>query len=82
MKRIAAFLLLAALSIPCFASTDSHRMTPEQYAKQSKKDAAKQQKMLKKANRKQSKAQKKFEKSQRKAEKKANKDLRKRRTGL
>ena len=80
MKRIAAFLLLAALCVGCSAPAFAQRMTPEQYAKKSKKDAKKQQKMLKKASRKQSKAQRKFEKAQSKANKKANKDLRKRRT--
>jgi uncharacterized protein HemX len=80
MKRIAAFLVLAALSVGCAMPAFAQRMTPEQYAKKSQKDAKKQQKMLKKVNRKQSKAQKKFEKAQRKANKKANQDLRKRRT--
>jgi hypothetical protein len=81
MKRIAAFLLLAALSVACSVPASAQRMTTDQYAKRSQSDAKKQQKMLKKASKNQSKAQKKFEKSQRKATKKANKDLRKRRTG-
>jgi uncharacterized protein HemX len=80
MKRIAALLLLAALSVGCSMPAFAQRMTPEQYAKKSKKDAKKQQKMLNKTNKKQSKAEKKFEKAQRKANKKANKDLRKRQT--
>jgi PBP1b-binding outer membrane lipoprotein LpoB len=80
MKRIAVILLLAALSVGCSMPAFAQRMTPEQYAKKSQKDAKKQQKMLKKANVKQSKAQKKFEKAQSKANKKANNDLRKRRT--
>jgi uncharacterized protein HemX len=79
MKRIAALFLLAALSVGCSLPAFAQRMTPEQYAKKSQKDAKKQQKMLNKANKKQRKAQKKFEKAQRKANKKANKDLRKRR---
>ena len=82
MKRdfaqvLSGLLLLALLSgaVPAHAQ----RMTPEQNARQSQKDAKKQQKMLKKANKKQQKAMKKAEKAQRKANKKANKDLQRRR---
>jgi len=77
MKPLAGLLVLAVLStvIPAYAQ----RMTPEQNARQSQKDAKKQQKMLKKANKKQAKAMKKSEKAQRKANKKANKDLQRRR---
>jgi uncharacterized membrane protein len=80
MKRLAAFVLLAFLSLTCVGTVAyAQRMTPEQNARQSKKASKKQQKMLKKANKKQRKATRKFEKAQRKATKKANKDLQKRR---
>jgi len=81
MKRL-AFLLLAILSLTsvCTASHPA-RMTPEQNARESRKAARRQEKMLKKANKKQRKAEKKFEKAQRKATKKANRNLYRRRAG-
>ena len=80
MKRFLAFVLLAILSLGCVAAAEKpHRITPEQNAKQSKRDAKHQQKMLRKANKKQAKAQRKYEKRQRKEIAKANKNLRKRR---
>ena len=70
MKRIAAFMLLIALafagSIPVYAQ----RISPEENARQSRKAAKNQEKMLQKANKRQRKAAKKSEKAQRKAMKK------------
>jgi uncharacterized protein HemX len=76
MKRFATFILLlvalgAAWSVPATAQ----RISPEENARQSRKAAKKQQKMLNKANKKQRKSEKKYEKSQRKATKKANRQL-------
>jgi hypothetical protein len=74
MKRIAAFMLLAASfvawSIPAKAQRASgvEQENERQYQKASKA----QQKMLKKASKQQRKAMKKSEKAQRKAAKKAN----------
>lgn len=79
MKRLAALMLLAILSVTCFAPAYAQRMTPEQNARRSSKASKNQQKMLKKANKKQRKATKKYEKAQRKATRKANRDLQKRR---
>jgi len=81
MKRLAAYLLLAILSVACFVPAYAQVMTAEQNARRSRKAANKQQKMLKKANKKQRKAMNKYQKKQRKATKKANKDLEKRRAG-
>jgi uncharacterized protein HemX len=79
MKRIAAFVLLLALSLAGSIPVHAQRMTPEQNARQSRKAAKKQQKFLNKANKKQRKAMKKYEKAQRKATKRANKQLKQRR---
>lgn len=81
MKRFAALMLLAIVSVTCFTPGYAQRMTPEEAARQSRKADKKQQKALNKANKKQRKATKKFEKAERKSTKKANKDLQKRRTG-
>jgi hypothetical protein len=78
MKRIAVFMLLVALSVAGSMPVQAQRMTPQQNARQSRKAAKKQQKMLNKANKKQRKAMKKYEKSQRKATRKANKNLQRR----
>ena len=75
MKRIAAFLLLVVLGFAASIPVQAQRMTPEENARRSSKEAKKQQKMLKKANKKQSKAMKKAMKSQRKQTKKANRNL-------
>jgi hypothetical protein len=76
MKRIAAFLLLAVLSVAGSIPVQAQRMTPEENARRSSKAAKHQQKMLKKANKRQSKAMKKNAKRERKATKKANRELR------
>jgi uncharacterized protein HemX len=73
MKRVATFMLLlvalsAAWSMPAFAQ----RISPQENARQSRKAAKKQQKMLNRANKRQQKAMKKYAKAQRKATKKAN----------
>jgi hypothetical protein len=72
MKRIPAFLLLAALSFAAAVPAQAQRISPEQNQRESQKEIKKQQKMLKKANKKQAKAAKKAEKKQKKAMKKAN----------
>ncbi len=76
MKRIAAFMLLAALSLAGAMTAQGQRITPEENARQSRKAIKKQQKMLNKANKKQRKMMKKYEKAQRKAAKKANRRAR------
>jgi hypothetical protein len=82
MKRIAAFLLLVALSIAAPVPASGQRMTPQENARRSSKASKKQQKMLKKASRKQRKAMKKYEKAQRKQTKKANQNLRRRQSSF
>ncbi|MGA2966454.1 MAG: hypothetical protein ABSD64_09590 [Terriglobales bacterium] len=77
MKRIAAFLLLAALSFAGSMPVQAQRVSPQQNARRSQKAVKKQQKMLKKANKKQRKAMKTAMKRQRKATKKANRRYRK-----
>jgi Tfp pilus assembly protein PilV len=72
MKRIATFVLLIALSIAGTISVHAQRTTPEEDARQSRKAAKAQQKMLNKSNRRQRKAQKKAMKAQRKSVRKAN----------
>src|SRR5260370_39298057 len=79
MKRIAAFMLLVALSVALSIPANAQRISPEENARQSRAAAKKQQKFLKKANKKQRKAMKKSEKAQRKADKKATKKANRRR---
>jgi ABC-type transporter MlaC component len=81
MIRIAALLLLAILSLAAATPTQAQRITPEQNARQSRKEIKRHQKLLKKANKKQAKAMKKYAKQQRNATRKANKNLNRRRTG-
>ncbi len=71
MKRIAVFLLLAILSASLTIPAYGQRISVEENARQSRKAAKKQEKMLKKSNKKQRKAAKKYEKAQKKAIKKA-----------
>jgi uncharacterized protein HemX len=73
MKRIAAFMLLLTLGLAGSVPIYAQRMSVEQNARQSRKAARKQQKMLKKANKQQQKSMRKYEKAQRKATRKANK---------
>jgi len=72
MKRIAAFMLLVALSVAGTIPAQAQRTSVEENARQSQRAAKQQQKMLKKAAKKQRKAMKKSVKAQRKAVKKAN----------
>src|SRR5450756_2181786 len=66
MKRIAAFLLLVALSVAGSIPARAQRTSDDESARLSR-SAKTQQKMLKKANKKQRNAMKKYEKAQRKA---------------
>jgi uncharacterized membrane protein (DUF106 family) len=79
MKRIAAFMLLAASivawSIPATAQRASG--VEQENERQYQKSAKKQQKRLNKANKKQQKTMKKYEKAQQKAARKANRRHRK-----
>ena len=77
MKRIAAFMLLVALTLAGAIPVQAQRISPQENARRSQKAAKKQQKMLKKANKKQRKAMRKYEKAQRKATKKANRRYKK-----
>jgi hypothetical protein len=78
MKRVATFIVLlvalsAAWSMPAFAQ----RISPQENARQSRKAARKQQKMLNKANKRQRKAMTRYAKADRKATKKANRRFKK-----
>ena len=75
MKRFAAFLLLAVLSLAVAIPANAQRISPEENARRSRKEIKQHQKMLNKANKKQRKAMKKAEKAQRKQTKKANHQL-------
>lgn len=72
MKRIATFMLLVVLSVSAAIPAQAQRISPQENARQSRKQIKHQQKMLNKANKKQAKAMKKATRSQRKAMKKAN----------
>jgi hypothetical protein len=78
MKRLLALLLLAIASIACIVPAQAQRMSNEQAARRSRKDAKKQQKMARKSAKQQQKAMKRSVKANRKATNKANKQLRKR----
>lgn len=69
MKRIAAFILLAALSVAGSIPAQAQRISPQENARRSQKAIKKHKKMLKKAN-------KKAAKAQRKANRKANRRYR------
>jgi Skp family chaperone for outer membrane proteins len=72
MRRIAAFLLLIALSIafPLPAQAENTATTAENM-RRAKKGAKQHEKVLKKMNKKQRKSMKKYEKAQRKSARKA-----------
>jgi len=74
MKRIAAFMLLAASMVAWSIPAKAQRASgvEQENERQYQKSAKKQQKMLNKANKKQQKSMKKYEKAQRKSAKKAN----------
>jgi len=76
MKRIAGLFLLGALTIAGCLPVYAQRITPEENARQSRKAAKNQQKMLNKANKRQRKAARKAAKSQQKQMKKANRHKR------
>jgi Skp family chaperone for outer membrane proteins len=76
MKRIAAFMLLAALSVACSIPAQAQNATTAENMRRSRKEAKQQQKVLKKLSKKQRKAMKKYDKAQRKAAKKANRRAR------
>jgi len=73
MKRIAAFLLLVALSVAGAMPAYAQRTSVDENARQSQKAAKRQQKASRKSAKNQRKALKKYTKGQRKAVKKANK---------
>ena len=80
MKRIAAFALLALLSIGwSIPASAQEGMTGAEYGRrtqiEAKKAAKQQRKLFKKAAKKQRKAMKKYIKAQRKAAKKANRQV-------
>jgi uncharacterized membrane protein (DUF106 family) len=72
MKRIAAFLLLVALSVAGAISAYAQRTSVDENARQSQKAAHRQQKASRKSAKNQRKALKKYTKAQHKAVKKAN----------
>jgi hypothetical protein len=72
MKRIAAFVLMVALSVAGAIPAQAQRTSVEENARQSRAAAKQQNKMLKKSAKKQRKAMKRSAKAQRKAIKKAN----------
>lgn len=72
MRRIAAFMLLIALSVACSLPAQAENTAAAAENMRRAKMAAKQhEKVLKKLNKKQHKAMKKYDKTQRKAAKKA-----------
>lgn len=64
MKRLAALLLVASLSV---LSANAQRISPEENARQSEKAQKKQMKAMKKASKNQQKAMRKSAKAQQKA---------------
>jgi len=82
MKRVAAIVLLAALSGSWAIPAEAQQMSVAEYQRKSAKDAKKQQKMQAKSAKLQAKAQKKADKAQKKqlkagqkADAKANRQL-------
>jgi Spy/CpxP family protein refolding chaperone len=69
MKRIAAFLLLAALSVACSMPVQAQNTTTDENMHRARQGAKRQQKVSKKLTKKQRKAMKKSAKAQRKAAK-------------
>ena len=72
MKRIAALMLLVFFTVAVAMPVPAQRISPEENARQSRKEIKRHQKMLNKANKKQRRAMKKSAKQQRKSIKKAN----------
>ena len=77
MKRLAALVLLAILSMTFVLPASAQRISPQENARQSRKAIKKQQKLLRKSNKQQRKAMKKAAKAQRKATRKANRRYKK-----
>jgi len=77
MRRIAAFTLLAALSVAGSlpAQAENTAATAENM-RRARQEAKQHQKILKKADKKQRKSMKKYEKAQRKAAKKSSRRIR------
>jgi hypothetical protein len=71
MKRIAALMLLAALSLAWSMPAEAQIFRGKDSARQAEKANRKQQKAFKKAGKKQQKAARKYQKAQRKAAKRA-----------
>jgi hypothetical protein len=71
MKRIAAFLLLAALSVACSMTVQAQNTTTDENMHRARQSAKKQQKVSKKLAKKQRKAMKKSGKAQRKSAKRS-----------
>jgi hypothetical protein len=72
MKRIAAFLLLAALSVVCSMPVQAKNTTTDENMHRSRQAAKQHRKALNKLSKKQRKAMKKSGKAQRKANKRSN----------
>jgi hypothetical protein len=71
MKRLAAFLLLAALSVVCSMPVQAQNTTTNENMHRARQGAKQHRKALKKLSKKQRKAMKKSGVSQRKASKKS-----------
>ena len=72
MKRIATLMLVMVFALVGTMAAKPQCISPQENARQSKKDIKKHQKMLNKANKKQAKAMRKAAKAQRKQTQKAN----------
>ncbi len=70
MKRLATFLLLAALSVACSMPVQAKNTTTDENMHRARQAAKQHRKELKKLSKKQRKAMKKSAKAQRKANKK------------
>jgi hypothetical protein len=68
MKRIAAFVLLVALSVTCALPAGAQNQRTKNNARLAKRAAKQNQKAMKKIGRQQRKAAKKYQKAQRRAE--------------
>lgn len=72
MKRLAAFFLLAALSVACSMPVQAKNTTTDENMHRARQAAKQHRKALKKLSKKQRKAMKKSGKAQRKANKRSN----------
>jgi Skp family chaperone for outer membrane proteins len=71
MKRLAAFLLLAALTVACSMPVQAKNTTTAENMHRARRDAKHQQKVQKKLAKRQRKAAKKSQKAQRKSYRRA-----------